>query len=144
MPLCNPSFLATSNILPSIFVICDPAASKNFYAKAGASASVDGDNPILGISQEGTQDPPGVTGSGTYAATDGKPIDIYGPGDVCLLTIGSGGCTAGNWLKADATGLGVIIDTSAGGLQFYGAKALQTCSAGELCRVLVQVGAITT
>lgn len=139
--LCNPSFRATGNIPPSYFVICDPAATKNFYAKVGASASIDYTNGILGISQEGTGFAP-ITGANTNAATDGTPIDIYGPGDVCLLSIGSGGCTAGNLLKADATGQGVVLTATT--LQHYGAKALQTCVQNDLCRVLVLIGSVTT
>lgn len=141
--LCNPQFFASGNILPSIFVLCDPASGKNFYVMDGASGDVSYENTVIGISQEGTQDPPGVTGSGTYAATDGNPIDIYGQGDVCLLRIGVGGCTAGNLLKADATGQGIAIANTAATVQYYGAQALQTCAEGDLCRVQVRSGSLT-
>lgn len=141
--LCNPSFRDSGNILPSYFVIVDPAETIG-YCKVAASASVDADNWPLGVSQEGTKDAPGTTGASAYAATDEDPIDVYGQGDVCLLTIGSGGCTAGQLLKPDSTGKGIIIDTSSGGAQFYGARALETAIEDDLCRVQVMTGFYTS
>lgn len=142
--LCNPQFFASENIEPSRFVLCDPATGKNFYVIRGDSGDVSIDNTPVGISQEGTQDPPGVTGSGAYAGTAGHEIDIYGLGDVCLLEIGTGGCLAGQLLKPDTAGKGIILDSSSGGDQFYGARALQTCSEGDLCRVQVLQGFYTS
>lgn len=138
--LCNPNFRASGNILPSYFVMCDPGVGENWKVLQAASGSIDYTNAPIGISQEGTRNAP-IPGASAYAAVDEDPIQVYGQGDVCLLTIGVGGCTAGNLLKSDATGKGIVLAASA--LQYYGARALETCIADDLCRVQVTFGAVT-
>jgi hypothetical protein len=128
-----PNLRAGGNITPSTFVMLDTTPNDNQGLQCTANTL-----PV-GISDVWTQDPPGVSGSGTYIATLGYQIGMFGLGDVCNLMAGSGGFNAGQLLKSDASGNGIPIATS-GGLQAYGAVALETTPANQLGLVRVQVG----
>lgn len=121
-----PMLLAGGNVSPSRFVKLSTAANHTaLQATAGSK--------IIGISGVGTRLPPGITGDDGYHAVDTENIDMFSLGDICLLKIGSGGCTAGDYLKSDASGQGV----TAGAGEFAGAVALQTRLVGEFA--LVQI-----
>lgn len=141
MAAVAPRFLATGNIATSVVV--EPDTTKNFHVKQSAS-NTSAHKPS-GISQEGSYYPPGVLGADAYAAHDGQPLNIFGEGEECLLTVGASGITAGDDLTWDANGKAVTIaytysgtySTSAGIWKV--AKALETANTGELARVLVQI-----
>lgn len=120
-----PQLKASGTINPSCFIKLDTTANNSAVA-AGA-----GDFP-LGISMEASQQSPNL--NTTYAAATGDFFKWYGLGDVCLLKIGSGGCTAGDPLKSDASGNGV---TGVIGTDKIGAIALETASASEFAMVQV-------
>lgn len=121
-----PAFVASGNINPSVFVKLD--TSNNFSVlQAGANART------IGITSEGTKYAPG-TNSNTYNAVQGDEVTVYGLGDVCLLTIGSGGCTVGDLLESDANGAGVTSTTSG---HAVGAVALETRAYNEKARVQI-------
>jgi hypothetical protein len=139
MALNAPQFFANGNINPSVFVKIDTTSGKNFSVIQAAASS---DSPV-GISQPGTYQPPGVTGSDGYAAHVNQTLMVYGNADVCLLKIGTGGCTAGDYLTSDVSGAGVTVAFTEGtGHIFHGAQALETAAAGELCRVVVNIGVL--
>ncbi len=87
----------------------------------------------IGISSEAGRQP-SIDASTVYAGIAGDDMRVYGLGDTCMLTIGSGGCTAGDELTSDSTGQGITTTTTG---DYVGAKALVTANAGELARVEV-------
>jgi hypothetical protein len=125
----SPSLIAGGNINPASFVMPSTVAD-NTGLQCTANTL-----PI-GISDVGTDTPPGVVGSGTLNAKATEPISLFALGDVCNLTAGSGGWTQGQFLKSDASGNGIPVATS-GVAQAVGARALETTPAGQ--QGLVQV-----
>lgn len=121
------SAVAGGTINPCCFVKLSTSANNTVLA-AGA-----GDFPI-GISQTGSRQSPNY--NTTYAAASGDMLDVHPPGDICLLKIGTGGCTAGDALKSDASGNGV---TGTLGTDKCGAIALETAAAGEFANVMVNL-----
>lgn len=119
-------FKAGGDINTARFVTISTAANQTVLE------SNSGDTKLFGISTEATKNAP-QTGGSTLAAESADEVRVHLPGDDCLLTIGSGGCTAGDFLKPDADGKGVTATTG----NVAGAQALETASAGELCKVLV-------
>lgn len=133
------SFIATGTIQPARFVSMDTTGGNLF----SVIQSVLNDTKIIGISQPGSEDAPGTTGAASDAARSGASLQVYGPGDVCLLEIGAGGITAGDWLESDANGKGITASLASATAVYYGAKALETAAASEKARVVVVLGAIT-
>jgi hypothetical protein len=122
----TPPLMANGNIGTCRFVKVDTAADwKALQAGAG--------DAVVGISQEGPADPPGLNGSTAYAAVAGKTFTTYGPGAIVLLEAGSGGFTRGTWVKPDADGKGVTA--SAGDVA--GALVLESAAEGAKGHVLV-------
>jgi len=134
MPLNAPAFIANGTIRPSRFVKID--ATKD-HAVLEAAAQTD---RIIGIAQPGTQDAPGVVGSGTEAAAAGEQLLVYGEADVCLLEAGAA-IVRGDVLKSDAQGRGTPVLFSETANIFFGARALESAAAaGEKIRVVVSLG----
>lgn len=127
----QPQLIAGGTLAPMTFAKVSTAADDTCL-QAGAN------DVIIGITQVGTDNPPGLTGATSNAATVGESIQLYGLGDICSLTAGSGGWTAGDRLKSDASGNGVTIATS-GVSQNCGAVALETVAAGGIGRVQIQI-----
>jgi hypothetical protein len=128
--------VANGNIAPSRFVKLDTTDTGR-VVQCGAG------DKVYGVSQPQVHNI-ALSGGGFstpddgYAAAAGEMLNIYGPGDPgVLLEIGSGGCTNGDRLESDVNGKGV---TSTVDKHEYGAIALATCSAGQLCPVEVQRG----
>lgn len=125
------SYFASGNINCASFV---KEVSTNDFTVSQCGAS---DTP-WGISQQGSFDPPGLSGSTAYAATTGQPLLVYHQGDVCLLQAGTAGFTAGDYLGPDANGYGVTVTSGK-----YGAKALVTAAASAWGRVEVVIGQVS-
>ena len=124
------NYVAGGTIEPCRFVIHSTATKTVTQAAAVTS-------PYAGISQEGSAAPP-ISGAATAAATSGTGLRVYGPGEECTLEIGSGGVTAGDMLVSDSSGKGITRSAyNSANVQFVGAIALATASAGELCPVRV-------
>jgi hypothetical protein len=124
----HPNFVSSGNINPAVFV--------TISGENTVQQSVAGDIPI-GISSPAQKYAPLPGNSDTYAAETGDPIKVFQAGEYCELTAGSGGWTAGQLLKPDANGNGVVAaDTSPYGI---GARALANANAGELSRVVVEI-----
>lgn len=128
----SPLLIAGGNITTHSFVKLSTAADHT-------ALQADANEQVIGISQVGTVDPPGVTGSGTYAAIAGGHLQIFGLGDICLLRLGSGGCTRGDNLKSDSSGNGVTAATTGTTVQNIGAVALESGSESELVQVQIQI-----
>jgi hypothetical protein len=127
-----PNFLAGGTIYPCRFVFknADP-----HEVEQAASAIT----PLIGISQEGTHDTPGLSGAGTDAASDGEQLHVYTEGDECLLEVVTT-VAAGNRLKSDADGKGTpLLGTETAAETFVGAIALDDGAAGEKIRVQVKI-----
>ena len=104
----------------------------------------DANEAVIGISQIGGREAPlpSVTADPPQAAQDGDHVHIHTNNTECedvVLEIGSGGITAGAWIKSDADGKGVAAATSGTTLQWVGARALEAASDGELCKVEIIV-----
>lgn len=117
---------AGGNISPARFVKLSTAANSTVLQAAATNVA------LFGVSTEALKNAP-QTGGSVYAAEANDEIRIYTPGTVCLLELGVGGTTAGNFLKPDANGAGVTAATT----DVAGAQAMETASAGELCLVYV-------
>jgi hypothetical protein len=126
----GPSFKAGGAINPSRFVKISTVANMTVL-----QASTNDD--VFGVSQLGVDQPPGVTGSDGQAARAGENVKVFGPGSICGLFIGSGGCTAGDYLKSDSAGAGVTAATSGPTAQFVGAIALETANQNDIAHVYV-------
>lgn len=124
------SWRAGGDIRPSRIVKISTAAD---FTALEADANEFG----IGISQVGTEDPPGLSGASTNAASAGKNVQVFGPGSICLLELGSGGATRAGFLKSDADGKGVAIATTGTTAQNVVAVALESGAENEKVRVQV-------
>lgn len=99
--------VANGNINPCRFVKRDTSAGQAFDGRvlqAGAG------EVCAGISGESTHRAPYGALNDGYHAVAGENAMVYGPGEVCLLVLGTGGATRGNRLKSDASGGGVVAN----------------------------------
>lgn len=80
---------------------------------------------------------PSVDADPPEAAQDGEPVELAFPGELALLEVGSGGCTAFDRLKSDGDGKGVAIASSGTTIQQIGAVALADALEDELVEVMV-------
>lgn len=118
--------VAGGNISPSRFVTQSTTDWKVTQSGAGSK--------VLGVSQVGTNFAPIPEVSSPYAAIAGQQLSVFEDGEECLLELG-GSVTAGDELKSDASGKGVVLAGS--GAENIGALALQSGSSGELIKVRV-------
>lgn len=135
----NQPAIASSIIYPMTFLVQDTTA--DFTVKAAVLPA----SKIIGVSQAGPKQTPGlveaITGvapSGEPAANIGDGIGIFGLGDVCLITVGSAAVAAGAFLKNDGNA-NAITATSG---QYYGAVAWQAGQPGEKIQCQVQLGTV--
>ena len=125
-----PNFLASGNINRMRFV-------KISGAHTVAQAGVADQGAAIGVSQRGVENTP-LPGASTLAASSGKPVQIYGLGEMCQLESG-GVVAAGAFVKPDADGKGVAIEGGEG----YNAQALTpSLASGEIMDVFVCRGTI--
>lgn len=123
-------YTAGGTIRPSRFVKLNTSA--DFTVD-----EADANERIIGISQTGTRDAPGVTGAGTDAASAEEEVMVFHPGQVAPLEAGSGGWSAGDMLKSDADGKGVIVATTGQARQWVGAIAEEAAAEGEIASVRI-------
>lgn len=101
------------------------------FIKHGSSDGVflegNADDVVHGISHDGSRNVPALGLSTVNTANSGDPMLAYGMGDICLLTIGSGGVTRGDRIKCGAAGVGLA---AAGTATSY-AIAIQSIASGE-------------
>jgi len=138
--MAGKSYLAGGTIRVSRFVKGSTAA--NFTV-----LEADANEKIFGISQEGSRVAPipSVTVDPAEAAQSGEQVEVHSTDDrVVMLEIGTGGCTADDYLVADADGKGVVSTGAAGAEQHVGARALETASAGDLARVSIHIETVPT
>lgn len=135
-----PVWRANGTIAPSRFVKADTSGDHLVLQADGGSSSKGAE--VVGISSEAMKRAPGLTGSDVaVAAEQGDPLRVYTIGDTPMLKLGSGGCTAGQPLKSDASGQGVVATA---GTDNIGAIALEAGAAGALVKVqIVPAGWLT-
>lgn len=93
--------VAASNVKPSRFVKRTSSSGEPVLLACGANESP------WGISQPSTRRMALSGWDDGYAAVPGEMLNVYGPGDdECLLVLGAD-CSAGDYLKSDATAAGV-------------------------------------
>ncbi len=110
----------------------------------------DANERILGISQVGPRVAPIPEVSDAdriVAAVATESCMVHLPGETTqdtLLEAGSGGWSAGDYLKSDADGKGVAIAETAGLKEEVGARAMTSVNEGELGKVTVEIKTVTT
>lgn len=122
----TPQMIAGGTIAPSVFCMTSTAADNTvLQATAGATAAY--------ISQVGTKYPPGSGLGSGQAADAGDDIQLFGFGDICPITVGSGaGVTHGDPLSV-TTG-GTAITSATPGTSVVCAYALESGAANTLVR----------
>ena len=135
MSVRNPRYISGGTIQPSRIVKMD--VTKPFTVLQADAANT----PLVGVSQEGSMDPPGVVGSATDAARADKTLRVHGPGEECLLEYGAAVAT-GDFLKPDAVGRGIPVTFGEAAGHRHAAIALEDGVLGTKGRVLVVIGTI--
>ncbi len=120
------SRVANGNISPSRFVKQDTTVVGKVLQ---TSATTD---PVYGISQPGTRNPPYPLLDDGFAAIAGENLFIYGPPDKDVMLELGGTVTQGDSLTSDSSGRG-ITTTSTG--NFIGAIAMANGTIGQLIPV---------
>lgn len=119
----GPKFRAGGTIGPSLFVKLDTTADNQVLQGTANSK-------LIGVSQEGMKRTPGLPGSDTTIAAEiTDEIDVFGEGDVCMLTTGAA-VVRGDWLQSDAAGK--AIAAAGAGEHFVGAIALESAGAADV------------
>lgn len=132
--MANPRYIARGNILPSTIVKIDTTSGHNFGVIAATATS---DKPV-GIAQAGTHDAPGTNGAGTYAASDGQEIRVYGDGEECLGLAGAAITQGDNLIFVSGAKLTPHLGSETSDLYIVG-QALESASGdGVLFRMLVR------
>lgn len=126
-----PNFVANGNITMCRFVKVDTSGNQKVLQ---AGSNVD----VVGIAQNFSDYAPIPSVATQYAAVAGEVIKVAGDGEQALLEIGSGGCTAGDYLVSDTNGKGVSAATTGPTAQFVGAQTFVTANAGDIIRVIVK------
>ena len=127
----NPiSLIAGGDVRPARFVKLSTAADFTVL-------EADANERTYGISIDAYQDAPIPSNTNGYAASAGQSLRMYGIGDECTLTLGSGGATRGDKLKSDADGKGVAAATTGATMQWVGAEALESGLEGEKIKVRI-------
>ena len=118
--------IAGGDINPARFVSLSTSAN-NTVVESNA-----GDTTVVGITDESTKNAP-QTGGSTLHAEDNDHVRMHQYGEDCLVKVGTGGLTAGDYVKPDADGKGVTASTTA---DVAFAIAFETATAGDLARVM--------
>lgn len=137
MPLNNPALVAGEKIAPATFVTISAAAGKDHVALQGKATSTE---LIIGISQDGSKLAPLPGFDTSFAAEAGDPIQIYGPGDVCLVKVGGAAdLTAGVLVGPDADGAAIksAAGKNVGAITLESASKTTNTAQPNLVRVLV-------
>lgn len=141
MPNTSPAFRAGGNILCNRFVAIDRSTGTgtDFVVTQAVAAS----RPI-GVSQDGSKRSPGVQSTtiadSLIAAEAGDPIQVYGLGDVCNLTVGEAAAiNAGTLLSPDANGCAI----AAASTKWYAAIALEDAPASPATSTAGTVGGVS-
>jgi hypothetical protein len=145
MSLETPNFKAAGNIYPSRFVevATVQTTAEDFRVEECVTATNAALMGLIGISDETGRDARHDVND-TRAAADGDVIKIYGEGSSPVMLEMAATCTRGQLLRPNVAtdGKGVPVTTTSGaGIQTYGAKALEACTAsGQKIHVQVMFG----
>lgn len=128
-----PNYVAGGTIPPRRFVRLSTSAERTILLGTDSA-------PILGVGPRDVKYPPGTVGSDdTIALVSGDPGVVYGPGEIALVTAGSGGVTKGAVVGSDSVGLGIILTSTT---MWAGGRALTAADAGGdfFCLINPSVG----
>lgn len=123
--------VANGNIKPSRFVTLDATADfKVLQAGVGSTP--------YGVCRPETRRQALAGWDDGFAAIAGEQLNIYGPGDPGILLVAGAAFSAGDYLKPDSDGRGVVAATDK---DKYGARALASATAaGQLIPVEIIYG----
>lgn len=125
------SFMPSGNITPSRFVKIDTSKAGGYVLQAGAG------DVVIGIAQPGTRQAPFPGLDDGYAGiADVNIIEVHTEQDHCWVEAG-GTITNGDLLKSGSGGVAV---TAASDGDYYGARALQSGTSGQLIECIVETG----
>jgi len=117
----TPELVASGNISPFRFV-------KISGAFQGAQCAAEGDYPV-GVS-DGSIFLPTIMNASNLHASSGRTITLQ-PSNTVQIELGTGGCTAGQYLESDADGKAVAASGAAAVSAYI---ALESGSVGEIVR----------
>jgi hypothetical protein len=120
------SGIAGGNIAPSRFVVRSASSGEPVVTQAGANVAT------WGISQPSTRRAPFTGWDDGYAAIAGETVNVIGDGDDEASLEIAGTIAAGQPIKSDADGKGVLADTDK---DHVGAIAKHSGTAGQLILV---------
>jgi|SRR5882672_2632944 len=126
------TYIAAGNVAPSRFVKVDTVGHPN----GGYVIQCVGSDLPVGISCQGTRNPPYEGLDDGYAAISGENLRTYSATEECLLQCGTTTFTAGQYLKPDATGRGVAATADG---DMYGALAMENGPGDGVTLVHVRV-----
>lgn len=128
-PNYSKTYVASGDVRPCRIVKANTSAD---FGCTEADANEVG----IGISREGTR-----AFDSANAAVAADHLLVFVEGAECLLELGSGGATAGAYLKSDADGKGVLVATSGTTEQNIVARAEEAGAEGAKIRVTVMIRA---
>ncbi len=139
----NPPVLAGGNIVRASFIALQTGNTLGDMQVLQANTN----SGIFGVAVDATQyaplvlGPPSSNSNDVNAAHANEELPYYGPGETCLLTLGTGGATRNDILVSDANGLGITALTGSGQtqIQWVGARALESGAAAEKIRARVEI-----
>lgn len=129
--LDRPTFTAGGNISPATFVTQTNTA--DFTVLASNATTIPS-----GIAHDSTEEFPHSGGS-AYAASAGKELTLRQAGEKALLLL-AGTVEAGDMLKSDANGAGVVVaafNAAGANIAWVGARALRGGVSGNKIEVMV-------
>lgn len=126
------TFISGGNIRVCRFV--EPGANTDGTTDFTVTEANGANDKVWGIAQGGTRAAP-LDGVTAYAAISGDPIEVFMPGEECLLELG-GTVADGAYLATTNAGLGVTASTD----ETYCARALEAGISGDRIRVRVMHG----
>lgn len=135
----QPQIMMANGTIPVSSIVKLDTSDNNSVLVCGANGRA------IGVSQHGSRTAPipDVTASPAEAAQVGESLQVYTVGMTCLLRAG-GTITPGAYIKSDSSGDGVVCAETAGLKENYVGISLEAAADGELFKVIVQPGTVTT
>lgn len=123
----SPSYRAGADINTSVFV---KLSADDTVVTAGAG------EVAIGVMHESTNATPIPGANADKAVLSGQSKRVYGTDEVCEVRVGTGGLSAGDFVKPDASGAGVAASAT----DKYSAICLSAGAASGRAKVVISRG----